>query len=38
VEEVFEKAGVVVVRHRIFGAGGTIMHETFRLYGKFGAP
>jgi hypothetical protein len=38
VEEVFEKAGVVLVRHRIFGAGGTIVHETFRPHSKFGGP
>lgn len=38
IEEVFERGGDRLVRHRIYGPNGEILHETFRPYAKFGAP
>ncbi|MET0600771.1 MAG: RHS repeat-associated core domain-containing protein [Baekduia sp.] len=38
VEEVFERGEDRLVRHRIYGSDGDILHETFRPYAKFGAP
>lgn len=38
IEEVFERGDQWLVRHRIYDAAGDIVHETFRPYGKFGAP
>jgi RHS repeat-associated protein len=38
IEEVFERGGDRLVRHRIYGSDGDILHETFRPYAKFGAP
>jgi hypothetical protein len=35
---VFERGGDRLVRHRIYGPNGEILHETFRRYAKFGAP
>lgn len=34
----FERGGDRLVRHRIYGPNGEILHETFRPYAKFGAP
>ena len=36
VEEVFEKGGDRIVRHRIYDQNGSLVHETHREYGKFG--
>lgn len=38
IEEVFERGGDRLIRHRIYGPNGEILHETFRPYPKFGAP
>jgi len=38
IEEVFERGADRLVRHRIYGPNGEILHETFRPYAKFGAP
>lgn len=38
IEEVLERGGDRLVRHRIYGPNGEVLHETFRPYAKFGAP
>jgi hypothetical protein len=38
VEEVFERGGDRLVRHRIHGLNGKILHETYRPDAKFGSP
>lgn len=38
IEEVFERGDDRLVRHRIYGPNGDVLHETFRPYAKFGAP
>jgi hypothetical protein len=38
VEEVFERGSDQIIRHRIYGPAGKVLHETFRPYAKFGAP
>lgn len=38
IEEVFERGTDRLIRHRIYGPNGEILHETFRPYAKFGAP
>jgi hypothetical protein len=38
IEEVFERGTDRLVRHRIYGPSGDILHERFRPYAKFGAP
>lgn len=38
IEEVFERSTDRLVRHRIYGPNGEILHETFRPYAKFGTP
>jgi len=35
---VIERGGDRLVRHRIYGPDGEILHETFRAYAKFAAP
>ncbi len=37
IEEVFESQGDRLVRHRIYGRQGDVLHQTFRPYAKFGA-
>ncbi len=39
IEEIFTRGDDDwLVRHRIYGSGGDILHETYRPYAKFGAP
>ncbi len=38
IEEVFERGADRLIRHRILGPSGEVLHETFRKYAKFGAP
>ena len=38
IEEVFERGVDRLIRHRIYGPNGEILHETFRPYAKFGGP
>jgi hypothetical protein len=38
IEEVFERGGDRLVRHRIYDPNGEILHQTFRPDAKFGAP
>jgi hypothetical protein len=38
IEEVFVRGGDRLVRHRAYGPNGEVLHESFRPYGKFGAP
>lgn len=38
IEEVFERGTDRLVRHRIYGPNGEVLHETFRPNAKFGAP
>ncbi|MCL4293788.1 MAG: hypothetical protein KJ056_12295 [Acidimicrobiia bacterium] len=37
IEVVFESGGDRLIRHRIYGPNGELLHETFRPYAKFGA-
>jgi hypothetical protein len=36
IEEIFRRGDDWLVRHRIYGPGGDVLHETFRPYSKFG--
>lgn len=38
IEEVFERGTARLVRHRIYGPRGDVLHQTFRPSAKFGAP
>lgn len=38
IEEVFERGGDRIVRHRIYDPNGEIVHQTYRPDAKFGAP
>ncbi len=36
IEEIFRRGDDWLVRHRIYGQGGEVLHDTFRPYAKFG--